>query len=131
MRESLVERSTLIRIAGHLVRPLPFLAPIYDDAPRSRAWMDIGLWLYDMLATGHSLGRHRWLKPEEVLEREPGLNPAGLRGAFLFLDAQMNDARLCLENIFSAQQHGAQVRNYTPVTGLIVDERARVRCPLW
>ena len=122
VRESLVERSTLIRIAGHLVRPLPFLAPIYDDAPRSRVWMQLGLTLYDLLATGHSLGRHRWLNPEEVLEREPSLNPEGLRGAFLFFDAQMNDARLCLENILSARQHGAQVRNYTPVDELIVDE---------
>jgi len=122
VRESLVERSTLVRIAGHLVRPLPFLAPIYDDAPRSRVWMQLGLTLYDLLATGHSLGRHRWLKPDEVLEREPSLNPQGLRGAFLFFDAQMNDARLCLENILSAQQHGAQLRNYTPVHDLAVED---------
>jgi len=122
VRESLVERSTLVRIAGHLVRPLPFLAPIYDDAPRSRPWMRLGLTLYDLLATGHSLGRHRWLKPEEVLEREPGLKPEGLRGAFLFFDAQMNDARLCLENILSAQELGAQVRNYTPVDDLVVED---------
>ncbi len=122
VRESLVERSTLMRIAGHLVRPLPFLAPIYDDAPRSRVWMDAGLWLYDLLAAGHSLGRHRWLGAAEVLEREPGLQSTGLRGAFLFHDAQMNDARLCLENVLSARQHGAQVRNYTPVTGLVVED---------
>lgn len=123
VRESLVERSTLIRIAGHLVRPLPFLAPIYEDAPRGQLWMRAGLTLYDLLATGHSLGRHRWLDAEAVLEREPGLDPAGLRGAFLFYDAQMNDARLCLENILSAEQHGAQVRNYTRVQDLIVEGR--------
>jgi glycerol-3-phosphate dehydrogenase len=126
VRESLVERTTLVRIAGHLVRPLPFLAPIYNDAPRSRTWMRLGLSLYDLLATGHSLGRHQWLSPEEVLEREPALDPHGLRGAFLFFDAQMNDARLCLENILSARQHGAQVRNYSPVNDLVV-EQGRVR----
>ena len=122
VRESLVERSTLVRIAGHLVRPLPFLAPIYDDAPRSRNWMRLGLTFYDLLATGHSLGRHQWLEPEEVLEREPAVAQEGLRGAFLFYDAQMNDARLCLENILSARQHGAQVRNYTPVHDLVVED---------
>lgn len=121
VRESLVERSTLMRIAGHLVRPLPFLAPIYDDAPRSRAWMDAGLWLYDILSTGHSLGRHRWLGPETVHELEPSLSTRGLRGAFLFHDAQMNDARLCLETALSARHHGAQVRNYTPVEELVVE----------
>ncbi|RKZ13184.1 glycerol-3-phosphate dehydrogenase [bacterium] len=123
VRESLVERSTLTRIAGHLVRPLPFLAPIYDDAPRSKVWMGAGLWLYDLLATGHSLGRHRWLDAEDVLQLEPSLNATGLRGAYLFYDAQMNDARLCLENILSARQHGAQVCNYTRVDELIVEDR--------
>lgn len=126
VRESLVERSTLIRIAGHLVRPLPFLAPIYDDGPRGRSWMGVGLWLYDLLATGHSLGRHRWLDTAAVLELEPSLDPRGLRGAFLFHDAQMNDARLCLENILSARQHGAQVRNHTRVQELVVED-GRVR----
>ena len=130
VRESLVERSTLIRIAGHLVRPLPFLAPIYDDAPRSRAWMDIGLWLYDLLATGHSLGRHRWLNPEEVLGLEPGLNPAGLRGAFLFFDAQMNDARLCLENISRGAATRCAGPELHPGPRPHRGERTRVRCPL-
>ena len=121
VRESLVERSALLRIAGHLVRPLPFLAPIYDGAPRGRAWMKLGLSLYDLLAAGHSLGHHEWLDAREVLELEPALDPAGLRGAFRFHDAQMNDARLCLENVLSARHHGAQVRNYTAVDDLVVE----------
>lgn len=122
VRESLVERSTLTKIAGHLVRPLPFLAPIYTDAGRGRAWMQAGLTLYDLLAMGHSLGRHKWLSAEATLEREPALDPQGLKGAFLFFDAQMNDARLCLENILAAQELGARVRNYTKVEGLITEE---------
>jgi glycerol-3-phosphate dehydrogenase len=126
VRESLVERSTLLKIAGHLVRPLPFLAPVYEGAPRGRHWMRAGLTLYDLLAIGHSLGRHRWIGAEQTLELEPSLQPAGLRGAFLFVDAQMNDARLCLENVLSARQLGAQVRNYTPVEDLIVED-GRVR----
>jgi glycerol-3-phosphate dehydrogenase len=41
------ERRTLWQIAPHLVRPLPFLFPVYRDA-RWPAWMiDIGLWMYD------------------------------------------------------------------------------------
>jgi glycerol-3-phosphate dehydrogenase len=122
VRESLVERSTLLRIAGHLVRPLPFLAPIYEGGPRGRAWMKLGLSLYDLLASGHSLGRHKWLDARDVLALEPGLDPAGLRGAFLFHDAQMNDARLCLENVLAARALGAQVRNYTPVEDLVVED---------
>ena len=35
VRESLRERETLARLAPHLVRPLPFLMPVYRDGPRS------------------------------------------------------------------------------------------------
>src|SRR5258706_174776 len=34
VRESLREREILLRIAPHLVRPLPILIPIYDSARR-------------------------------------------------------------------------------------------------
>src|SRR5918995_6354584 len=36
VRESLREREILMRIAPHLVRPLPFLLPIYRHARRGR-----------------------------------------------------------------------------------------------
>src|SRR5579864_2868878 len=36
VRESLRERRTLQRIASHLVRPLPFLLPVYDASTRER-----------------------------------------------------------------------------------------------
>jgi glycerol-3-phosphate dehydrogenase len=84
--------------------------------------MKLGLSLYDLLAAGHSLGHHKWLGAREVLELEPGLDPEGLRGAFLFHDAQMNDARLCLENVLAARELGAQVRNYAPVNDLVVED---------
>jgi glycerol-3-phosphate dehydrogenase len=35
VRESLRERATLRRLAPHLVRPLPFLLPIYEGSSRS------------------------------------------------------------------------------------------------
>src|SRR6266850_7463555 len=34
VRESLRERATLMRIAPHLVRPLPMLVPVYKEARR-------------------------------------------------------------------------------------------------
>src|SRR6266540_7272944 len=47
VRESLRERETLRRLAPHLVRPLPFLVPIYGDSSRGRVKVRIGLALYD------------------------------------------------------------------------------------
>ena len=48
VRESLRERETLRALAPHLVRPLPFLVPIYRDSSRSLIKVRIGLKLYDL-----------------------------------------------------------------------------------
>jgi glycerol-3-phosphate dehydrogenase len=119
VRESLRERETLLRIAPHLVRPLPFLVPIYDEGPRGRLTVAAGLTLYDLLARGGSLPRHRRLSKAECLQLEPRLRPAGLRGGFLYHDAQMNDARLVLENALDARRHGGQVWNHVRVESLL------------
>ena len=121
VRESLRERKTLMGIAPHLVRTLPFLAPVYRSGRRGRLWMGAGLFLYDLLAAGASLGRHRWLGAEAAVALEPALANDGLRGAFLFYDAQMNDARLCLENVLDAAERGATVRNHLEVVDLVID----------
>ena len=123
VRESLRERTTLRRIAPHLVRPLPFLAPLYDEAPRGRWTMEAGLWLYDLLASRGGLDRHRWLSAEQARALEPNLREQGLRGAFLFWDAQMDDARLVIENALDAARHGAMVRNGARAVDLLVEEQ--------
>src|SRR5580692_5947762 len=50
VRESLLERRNLMRIAPHLVRPLPFLLPLYDAGMLERAKLTAGLTLYDLLS---------------------------------------------------------------------------------
>lgn len=123
VRESLRERATLRRIAPHLVRPLPFLAPITQGAARGRWWMQAGLTLYDLLAWRGGMPRHRWIGAAKAKEIEPALSTRGLQGAFRFWDAQVDDARLVLENVVDAARHGALVRNGMQVTGLIVESR--------
>ncbi|MDQ2932175.1 MAG: FAD-dependent oxidoreductase, partial [Gemmatimonadota bacterium] len=59
--ESCRERRILASIAPHLVRPLQFMWPVYEKA-RIRLWkLRAGLFLYDALALGRNLGRHRTL----------------------------------------------------------------------
>src|SRR2546430_16262783 len=48
--EACREREILLRIAPHLVRPLPFLFPVYDGDARSLAKIRVGMTLYDFLA---------------------------------------------------------------------------------
>ena len=47
VRESLAERERLQRLAPHLVKPLPFLVPVYRDSSRGLIKVRLGLRLYD------------------------------------------------------------------------------------
>ena len=122
VREALRERSTLLRIAPHLVRPLPFLLPLYEDAVRGRWKLTAGLSLYEFLAGRSRIASHGWLSAKELLAREPSLEAGALRGGFHFADAQMNDARLCLENALDARRQGAEIWNYMEVEHLLETE---------
>jgi glycerol-3-phosphate dehydrogenase len=119
VRESLRERETLLRIAPHLVRPLPILIPLYEHARRSSALIRAGMLAYDLLSLRKSLSGHRMLSRAEALEEANGLCSQGLKGAALYYDAQVEFAeRLVLENVRSAVEHGATVQTYAKVTHL-------------
>jgi glycerol-3-phosphate dehydrogenase len=122
VRESLRERETLLKIAPHLVKPLPITIPIYKHNKRGRATIRAGMILYDLLSFGKSLPRHRMLSRAETLKRLPGLNPEGLLGSAVYFDAQVEfPERLVLANVLAACEHGAEVFTYAPVTNLIVE----------
>jgi glycerol-3-phosphate dehydrogenase len=113
VRESLRERETLARLAPHVVRPLPFLVPVYRTGRRSLVKVRIGLRLYDLLTPGKRTARYRTMPPAEALALEPTLRPDDLAGAgYYFDDLLLSPERLCLENVLSARRAGARVLNY-------------------
>lgn len=122
VRESLRERETLLRIAPHLVKPLPITIPIYKQSRRGRVTVRAGMIAYDLLSCGKSLPRHRMLSRAKTLEQSPGLNPEGLSGAAQYFDAQVEFAeRLVVENALSARERGAEVVTYAPVTKIVAE----------
>jgi glycerol-3-phosphate dehydrogenase len=54
------------------------------------------------------------------------LKAVGLRGGAEFFDAQMDDARLCIEVLQTATQHGATVANYVEALAFETPQRVRV-----
>jgi glycerol-3-phosphate dehydrogenase len=116
--ESSRERRTLLRIAPHLVRPLAFTWPVYNDARIPRWKLRAGLTLYDVLALFGNVGRHRALSVGDVLWREPELRSARLVGGASYWDAATDDARLTLANALDAAAHGATVVNHARVVGI-------------
>ena len=125
--ESLAERERLLAQAPHLVQPLELCIPVYREARRKRWQIAAGLTLYDWLAVGQSVPRHRVLSRAALIERLPGVRREGLVGGASYYDAQVTyPERLVLENVRDAVDHGAVLLSYTQVTRIIVEQRTAV-----
>ena len=119
--ESLHERRRLRRVAAHLVTRLRLNIPIYTDSRRSKLIVRLGMIAYDLLSIGKKIPPHKMLDSNELIAEEPGLRQEGLLGGAQYYDAQVTFAeRLVIENIISAKEAGADVRNYSPVIGINV-----------
>jgi len=133
--ESVSERRVQQRVAPHLVRPLPFLIPIYKGVRPGFEIMNVGLWIYDSLALFRAPRMHKAFRgTAAALALEPQLRPDGLRGALEYYDCATDDARLVLENALDAHALGAHCHTYTEVqrferradgriTGVVVHDR--------
>jgi glycerol-3-phosphate dehydrogenase len=110
--EALRERGLLLKNAPHVVHPLRFIIPFYKQA-RVPAWKwRAGLLLYDVLAGRANIHRSGVLDPRRMHAELPRLRRAGLTGGVAYYDAQMDDARLCLEVLQTAASRGACIANY-------------------
>src|SRR5260370_641216 len=110
VRESLRERSILLKVAPQFVKPLPFLLPMYGA--KSRLLYGTGLRLYDWLAGSEAIGPHRLISQQEVAKIEPDLCRDRLAAAAIFYDCGVPSARFVVENVFDAIAHGAIAANY-------------------
>ena len=132
VRHSARARATFLRVAPHLVHPLPIVVPTYGLGMKGKAVLRAGMGAYDLLTLDRNRGipdptrripNGRAIGREETLRRFPGLDPDGLTGAGIFCDGQMyNPPRLVLAFVQSAAAAGAACANHVEVTGLIERE---------
>ena len=120
VREDMREREILLKIAPHLVHPLPFLIPL--TKPTDRFIMSMGTLLYDILSFDKSVPGRKHYSRDTTMKMEPNMKLEGLRGAHEYYDCQIWFAeRLCLENIISAVDNNAVVLNHAKVVGILKD----------
>ena len=133
LRASCRERSALLRIAPHLVQPLPIAIPTYGYGRRGRAFLGAGACAYDLL-TARPKRRHTRIRnarsdARRFLSRTrgagelfPHLRAPDLIGAVVFEDGQMyNPARLVLAFVKGAVAAGATVCNYVEAQRFLWD----------
>jgi glycerol-3-phosphate dehydrogenase len=115
------ERTTWMKIAPHLVHPLPCLMPTTQKISRSPLAMAMALKVNDLLSFDRNdlddpeknLPEGMIVSQEELARILPGYDVSTSTGAAVWYDAQIyNSERLLLEFILSAVKAGAEAANY-------------------
>ncbi|HZB76818.1 MAG TPA: glycerol-3-phosphate dehydrogenase/oxidase [Solirubrobacteraceae bacterium] len=139
VREALLERSLLVKLAPHLVTPLPMIVPTFEGKRPDRV-LGVGLNMYDVMSwrrgrpPQRKLGlrggvldeneewspeRHRIVDGPEVAELIPALADRDPSAGYLFYDCQTDDSRLVLTVLGEAERFGTVIANRSEVTGLV------------
>ncbi len=111
--EALHERTYLLENCPHLVRPLPFYMPVYEDSPHSSYLLSAGMWFYDLLSTFRAPALHQKLSKGTTIRTIPGMKKDGLICSFKYYDASMWDDALTIDVLAKAQSLGACVVSRT------------------
>lgn len=115
--EALHERGLLKKNAPHLVKGRGFLIPCY------KSWeipfYYLGLKIYDLLAGKHNLAPSTYISKKNLIKHISHLRPQGLKGGLIYYDGQFDDAKLAITLMRTAENLGAECRNYEGVTQLI------------
>lgn len=121
-RQAVREREWLLREAPHLVTPLSFFAPGYDDC--APLWqLHLGVIIYDLLAPKWE---HRRCGKDKLLQLYPFLRESGLQGACQYWDAHVDDSRLVLRLLSEGTRRGGLALNYARVERLLRDSNRQV-----
>jgi glycerol-3-phosphate dehydrogenase len=133
VRESSRERRALLRMAPHLVQPMPFVVPTYGHGMRGPEILRAAFAMLNALTADRNRGltdparripAAKIVSRSRVLEWFPDLDQDGLTGAGVFYDGQMfNPPRLVWALVRTAARVGAAVANYCDVTALLLQGR--------
>ncbi len=127
MRESIRERSILMRVAPHLVHPLPCLMPTYGHGMKGREALSIAMMMNDAMSFDRNaqlddpqkhIPAGRVVSVDEVRRLVPAVETKNLTGGALWYDCQnYNSERLLFSILHSAANAGAQMANYVEAIG--------------
>lgn len=126
VREVGQERAVVHDIAPHLVRPEKMLLPLVEGGSLGKLTTSMALWVYDFLADVEGDDKRVMLTKEETLEHEPLVRQDILTGGGFYAEYRTDDARLTIENIKTAERHGATALNYLEATDFTYDENKKI-----
>lgn len=123
VKKALTERQRLLKLAPHLIHPIPFVLP-HDPKMRSGWLIRAGLFLYDYLSTHNRLPKSKGINSSShPLYFDP--LKSHIKKSFIFYDCITDDARLTISNALQAKKNGAEIYPFTQIT------HAEVKNNLW
>ncbi len=126
-RRFMKEQRILMKLAPHLVRPMPVIIPLYNSNFFTKKSFDAALKVYDLLAIGLGASKHSGLEKfnnrvitrEECIDMIPDIEKNNLSGGIIFTDCQLsNSEHFSLTIAASAFEEGANLANYVQALGL-------------
>lgn len=117
------ERAIVYENGPHVTRPEWMLLPIIKGGTYGKLASSIGIRIYDYLAGVKKSERRQMLNREEALEKEPLLRKEGLKGGAYYVEYRTDDARLTLEVLKKAVEHGVHAFNYMKAEELLYQDQ--------
>jgi glycerol-3-phosphate dehydrogenase len=131
VREVGRERAVVHRLAPHLVRSEKMLLPLIKGGTYGKILTSVGLMVYDVLAGVEKVDQRKMLDKPETLELEPLIKEEVLEGGGLYAEYRTDDARLTMEVLKTASQHGADIINYAEGTEFTYDQNGKIDGRVW
>lgn len=132
MRESIRESMILMKIAPHLIHPLPCVIPTFGHGINSKASLFFALMINDIIG----FDRNRMKDPQKLIPRGkivskkelnqliPGFKIKKITGGAIWYDGIVfNSERLTLSFIRSAEKAGSTMANYVKAENFIQKDR--------
>ena len=111
VRESLIEREIVYKIAKPISRPIPFIIP-YSDKIRPAWLIKIGLFLYDNLGGKSNIQKSKTI---DLTKKFSNILKKNYKTGFQYFDIQIDDKKLTKLNIKDAKRNKAKIFEYNKV----------------
>ncbi|MFG6114636.1 glycerol-3-phosphate dehydrogenase/oxidase [Halobacillus sp. MO56] len=120
------EREIVYENGPHVTTPEWMMLPFHKGGNFGPFSTSLGLRVYDYLAGVKKKERRTMFSPEEAIEREPLIKRENLKGAGFYVEYKTDDARLTLEVMKKAVEHGALASNYAKVVDFIYNDEGKI-----
>ncbi|GIN86128.1 aerobic glycerol-3-phosphate dehydrogenase [Heyndrickxia sporothermodurans] len=120
------ERAIVYENGPHVTTPEWMLLPFHKGGTFGAFTTSIGLKMYDYLAQVKKSERRKMLSAAETLNKEPLVKKEGLKGGGYYVEYRTDDARLTIEVMKAAVEHGAHVVNYTKAETFIYNNDKKI-----